>query len=97
MDFAMMENMNVKWTDYMKYRAETRSYDLQDIERIVRSSTEKYFDTETKRRVIIGQHKNELVIVPFEIEGDCIVPVTIHAITRQQIRFRLNTGRFAHE
>jgi hypothetical protein len=26
-----------------------------------------------------------------------MIPVTVHTITRQQIRFRLNTRRFIHE
>ena len=38
-----------------------------------------------------------LVIIPYDIENDTMIPVTVHTTTRQQIRFRLNTRRFIHE
>jgi len=88
---------SVVWTDYMKYRATLRSYDLSEIERIVRSSTERYFDTETRRKVAVGKHRDRLVMIPYEVEGTQLTPVTIHAITRQQIKFRVQTGRFEYD
>jgi len=60
-------------------------------------STERYFDTITRRLIAVGQHENVLVIIPYEKTSDSIIPVTVHAITRQQIIFRLKTGRFVHE
>lgn len=39
------------WTDYMKYRAQSRGYDLGRIEDIVKRSHERYFDTETRRAI----------------------------------------------
>jgi hypothetical protein len=54
-------------------------------------------DIETGRTVVIGKHDNRLVIVPYESNGDLVIPVTVHATTRQQIRFRLKTGRFIYE
>jgi hypothetical protein len=44
--------------------------------------------------VVVGKHDNRLVIIPYDKDDDTIIPVTIHTITRQQIRFRLKTGRF---
>ena len=35
-----------------------------------------------------------LVVIPYERSDNVVAPVTIHAITRQQIRFRVKTGRF---
>ena len=48
--------MRVEWTDYMKYKARLRGFDLARIEEIVKHSVERYFDTETGRRVVIGHH-----------------------------------------
>lgn len=81
-------------TDYLKYRAKLRSFDLGIVEEIVRFSTERYFDTETGRNVAVGMHRDKLVAVPYEEDDAGYTPVTVHAITRQQIRFRVNTGRF---
>jgi len=40
---------------------------------------------------------NRLVMIPYEINTDAIMPVTIHTTTRQQIKFRLKTGRVIYE
>jgi len=91
------EKSSIVWTDYFKYRASLRGFELAKIENILRYSGERYFDTATRRRIAIGRHDNLLVIVPYEESGNAITPVTIHATTRQQISFRLKTGRFVHE
>ena len=46
------------WTDYMKYKARLREFDLVKIESIVRYSTEHYVDPETEREIAIGHHDN---------------------------------------
>jgi hypothetical protein len=86
---------NIVWTDYLKYRAAVRGFDLTILEQIILHSAERYFDNETRRTVVIGKHDKELVIIPFDTVGDEVTPVTIHATTRQQIRFRIRTGRFS--
>lgn len=87
----------INWTDYVKYRAALRGFELEKLEVIIRHSTERYFDTETERHVVVGRHNLQLVMIPYDIEDDTMIPVTVHTITRQQIRFRLNTRRFIHE
>ncbi len=89
--------LKVSFTDYIKYRATLRGFDLNKIEDILHYSQEKYFDIETQRKIIIGKHDKNLVMIPYEIEGENITPVTIHVTTRQQIKFRLKTGRFINE
>ena len=88
---------NIVWTEYLQYRAELRGFDLTKLERIIRHSGERYFDTETRRMIAVGRHNRQLVMIPFDLDGDTIIPVTVHVITRQQIRFRLLTGRFTNE
>lgn len=88
---------NIVWAEYLQYRAELRGFDLARLERIIRHSSERYFDTETGRTIVVGRHNKQLVIIPYEVDEDNIIPVTVHIITRQQIRFRLQTGRFTNE
>jgi hypothetical protein len=90
-------SIRIIWTDYIKHRAELRGFDLAKIEQIVLYSSERYRDAATGRLVAVGRHDERLVIIPYEAAGDLITPVTVHATTRQQIRFRLKTGRFAYE
>lgn len=84
----------VVWTDYLKYRAELRGYDLEMLEQIVRFSPENYFDVATNRYVAVGRHREVLVMIPFERQGEIITPVTVHPTSRQQIEFRIRSGRF---
>lgn len=88
---------NIIWTEYLQYRAGLRGFDLTKLEHIIRHSDERYLDTETGLAVVAGRHGRQLVLMPYEVTGDDITPITVHAITRQQIRFRLRTGRFTHE
>jgi hypothetical protein len=85
------------WTDYLKYRVELRGFDLAEIERILRFGEERYLDAVTGRMIAIGKHAGLLVMIPYDMRGDDIVPVTIPATTRQQVNFRLKSGRFRHE
>ncbi len=92
-----MEQYEIRWTEYMQYRARLRGFDLSRLESVLLRSTERYFDTETGRSVVIGGYNDNLVMVPYEVDGTTITPITVHAITRQQINFRVNTGRFVYE
>jgi len=63
---------------------------------VIRYSTERYIDSSTGRNVVVGKHDNRLVMIPYECDENRITPVTVHATSRQQIKFRLKTGRFTH-
>ncbi|MEW6419469.1 MAG: hypothetical protein AB1480_15375 [Nitrospirota bacterium] len=91
------EEFIIIWSNYLKYRTELRGFELSKIENILRHSGERYFDTVTRRLIAVGKHDDRLVIIPYEKHGNEIIPVTIHATTRQQINFRLKTGRFIYE
>lgn len=93
----MTAHFEIVWTDYMKYRAKLRRFDLARIEHIVRYSGERYLDTETGRHITVGRIDDLLVMIPCDSESGSITPVTVHATTRQQINFRLKTGRFINE
>lgn len=85
------EESLIIWFDYLKYRTELRGFELSKIENILQYSGERYFDTVTRRLIAVGKRDDRLVIIPYEKRGNEIIPVTIHATTRQQIRFRLKT------
>lgn len=89
--------MNIAWTEYLKYRATLRGFDLKEIEQILKSSKERYIDTATNRRVAVGRCGKTLVLIPYEMSEGVLTPITIHASARQQIEFRVKAGRFVHE
>ncbi len=86
----------IVWTNYMRYRARLRGYDLAKIENIVRYSNERYLDSVTDRRIVVGRHDSTLVMIAYEESTGVTTPITIHATTRQQVNSRLRTGRFTH-
>ena len=90
------EQISIVWSDYMKYRIYLRGFDLKKVESILRYSDERYFDNVTQRKIVIGSHDKLLVMIPYEQSGEKMNPITIHATTRQQINFRLKTGRLKH-
>jgi len=71
------------WTSYLQYRATQRSFKLDLIENILRFSSERYYDVETGRSIVVGKHNKQLVLIPYEQNHNVITPITIHAITRQ--------------
>jgi hypothetical protein len=92
-----LQEFRVVWTDYLIYRANLRGYDLEEIEKILRYSDERYFDVATNRLIVIGRHNDRTVMIPYERNGETLTPITIHVITRKQINYRLKSGRFVYE
>ena len=86
----------IVWTDYMKYRSSTREIDLDIVEEIVRYSTERYVDNETHRLIAVGKHMNTSVAVAYEESDAAVTPIAVHVTTRQQVNFRIRTGRYSH-
>ncbi len=85
------------WTNYIQYRAKLRGFDLTRLEQIMTRSTERYYDTETGRVIVVGHYGNALVMIPCDVNESGITPVTVHTTTRQQINFRIKTGRLTNE
>ena len=92
-----MDEATIQWTEYMMYRVRLRGFDVAKVEQIMRYSSERYLDTATNRLVVVGRHDERLVMVLYERVGDTLTPVTIHATSRQQINFRVKSGRFRNE
>lgn len=86
--------LEIIWKSYLQYRVTQRGFDLDLIENILRFSSERYYDVETDRAIIVGKHGQQLVLIPYEQINNATIRITIHARTRQQIRFCLKTGRF---
>ncbi|MEA1898603.1 MAG: hypothetical protein U9N53_13165 [Bacteroidota bacterium] len=85
------------WTDYMNYRLQLRGFDYNEVEKVIKYTPERYFDTSTGRQIAVGNHKKLLVMIPYEQNGSDITPVTIHATSRHQINLRLKSGRYKNE
>ena len=86
--------LRIIWSDYLRYRAQLRGFDLNKIEEILRYSDERYYDTETGRLIAVGKQGQQLIIIPYEQDNEIVTPITVHVTTRQQMRFRLKNGRF---
>ncbi len=49
--------MRIVWTEYLRYRAALRGFELAVVEHIVRDSTERYLDHVTGSHIAIGPHE----------------------------------------
>ena len=72
----------IVWSKYMKYKSELRGFKLSKIEEILGYSEERYFDTVTRRLIVVGKHDDKLIIIPYEEKENEITPVTIHTCAR---------------
>ena len=87
--------IKIIWTDYLMYKARLRGFNLSNIEDIIRHSSERYFDTSSRRHIVVGKDAKVLVVIPHDIdEFDTVPPITIHAITIIHINYRVKSGRF---
>jgi len=86
--------MDIKWTYYFEHRCIQRHFDIEKAESIIRYSTERYFDVDSNRFVVVGSLDNRLILIPYEENEDVVIPVTIHETDRKQINFRIRNGRF---
>ena len=48
------EQSAVEWSGYLRYRADLRGFEPAKIEKILRYSVERYFDTITRRMIAVG-------------------------------------------
>ncbi len=89
--------MRIVWTDYLRYRAALRGFDLADVEHIVRYSSERYRDHVPGSHIAVGPQGKIQMMVAYEVTEEVLTPITAHATTRVQINARLKSGRFTHE
>jgi hypothetical protein len=89
-----MDDTKIDWTGYMQYRLRMRGFDPKKVGHIVMRSSERYVDTVTGRFVAVGQHDQYLLMIPYERKAEVLTPVTVHVTSRQQINFRIKSGRF---
>lgn len=51
-----------------------------------------------ERLVVVGKDSKVMIMIPYEAdEESTITPITIHATNRQQIRYRVKSGRYQNE
>ncbi len=89
--------MEIKWTRYFQNRCIQRHFSIEKAEKVIRYSTERYFDIDTSRRIVVGSFDNRLILIPYDEDDNIITPVTIHETDRKQINFRIKNGRFVRQ
>lgn len=91
----------VHYSEHLKFKLQVRHISEKLPERIYRQAKQRYFDHETGRHVAIlsaiyHNHRWLMMIAYDEFEA-YIEIVTIHPIEKQQIRSRVNLGRWTNE
>ena len=61
-----IEQLPIILSGYIKYRAILRGFDFTQIKKIIRYSEERYFDTITQRKIVVGRDNDRLVMISYE-------------------------------
>ena len=92
--------MKVTYSAHLQFRMNVRKTPEQMPESIYRNSTQRYDNHHTLRRIAIQevyyQHRRTLMMIAYDQFPDYAEVITIHTITRQQIREHLRIGRWTH-
>jgi hypothetical protein len=94
--------VEITLTDYFQTRLRIRRVPEQVVRSIIENSTERYFDNETLRHIAVGRAEfgrkgARLLMVAYEREGNILTPVTVHDVTRAQVRRRVTQERWVPE
>lgn len=90
--------MKLKYTEHLENRLKLRNIDHELPATIIKQSSERYYDEETKYYVAIMEvslyDKTRNVMVAFDYEDDAIKLLTIHPLKKGQKENRIKTGRW---
>ena len=91
----------VEYSEHLKFRLQMRHIPEKLPERIYRQAKQRYFDHETGRHIAIlsttYHNRRHLMMIAYDEFEDRVEIVTIHPVEKQQIRSRVNSGRWINE
>jgi hypothetical protein len=92
--------VEVKYSDHLQFRMNMRRIPKQMPERIYYDSTQRYYNHHTLRRIAVMevyyQRRRTLMMIAYDQFPDYAEVITIHTITRQQIREHVEIGRWTY-
>lgn len=90
--------MKIVYKPHLKIRLKQREIPTDYPKRIIESPEQEYFDTLTKRNVVIKklefERKLRNILVAYDIIEDIIEAVTIHIISDREIQTKVQAGRW---
>ena len=93
--------MRLIFTDHLKTRLKQRKISAKFVREVFKQNPEKYWDTLRKHNVIVGdifyEGSTRKVLVAYDTIGNTVEVITIHKVTEEQIKQRLNSRRWIHE
>jgi hypothetical protein len=93
--------MEVKYSKHLRFKLRVRGIPQDMPERIYRESNQRYYNHHTLRHIAVMQvyyrRRRTWMMIAYDQFPDRVEIVTIHPITKRQIRERLKRGRWTHE
>jgi hypothetical protein len=93
--------VNVKYSNHLEFKIRVRKIPANLPERIYRESTERYYNHYSFRHIAIMMvqygRRRTLMMVAYDEFPDSVELITIHPITKKQIRDRIQIGRWTYE
>lgn len=96
-----MDCVKIIFTDHIKTRLKQRRISAKIVEEIFKQNLENYWDNLRNHYIVIGevnyQGETRKLLVAYDKIGDIAEAVTIHPITDEQVKQRINSGRWSYE
>jgi len=88
----------IRFIDYFLDRLRFREIPEAVVERVLREATQRYTDAETGRYIAVKEVKygrrRRRLMVAYEEQGNEIIPVTVHPVTKRQVQSRIKRQRW---
>lgn len=93
--------MKLILTDHIKIRLRQREIPRKVVKEIISQNLENYWDNLRNHHIVIGKLNyhgvDRKILVAYDTIDKEIEAVTIHPVTDNQIKQRLNSGRWSYE
>lgn len=93
--------MKFAYTSHFKFRAKERKIPLKLAKEVFDNADEWYFDDLRGHRIAIARvefkGRARRIMLAYDIIGETIEFITIHAIREAEVKNKVNSGRWKHE
>jgi len=93
--------MDIRYSQHLKFKMRVRQISENMPKRIYHESKKRFYNHQTFRRIAIMEisyHRHRtLMMIAYDQYSDYVDIITIHPITKEQIRQRQRTGRWTYE
>lgn len=93
--------MEIKYSRHLQFKITVRKIPEDMPKRIYRECRQRYYNHQSLRHIAVMEvyynRRRTLMMIAYDQYSDHVEILTIHPITKRQVRDRLQTGRWTYE